>query len=142
MAGFSKYLAQAVFNMCLNPALASWTPPAAIYLGLHTSPPDDSTYGAEASFGNYRRVQIGSMTSSVLQGSPSTEWLVRAQNASAVVFPTSDGPDQTITHWAIWDHPNTGQGNILFSGAVGAPKTVAAGDALTIGNGQLMIDFK
>ncbi len=141
MAGFSKHLAQSVFNMTLNPAPVAYTPPTALYLGLHTAQPDDVTYGTEATFGGYTRAQIANMTSSIVAGATATDWILRAKNASVITFAASTGPDQAISHWAVWDSATPGTGNILYSGAAGSTKTISSGDVLTITNNQLVIDI-
>ena len=141
MAGFSKHLAQAIFNMTLNPSSSSYTPPVAIYLGLHTAQPDDVTYGNEATYGNYARALIQNMTSTIVAGATATDWILRARNATAITFNISDGPNEIITHWAVWDSPNKGTGNILYSGAAGSSRIISAGDALVVSDNQLVIDI-
>lgn len=142
MAGFSKYLAQAVFNMTLNPSKAAYSPPANVYLGLHTSATDDISYGTECSYSGYNRVVIPNMTSSVVAGDTAKDWNIRAKNTTALVFQASSGPTETVTHWAIWDSATPGTGNILYSGAAATSRVVQAGDSLVIQDGQLVVDIK
>lgn len=141
MSGMSKHLALAVFNMTLNPSRSPYALPSGIYLGLHTAAPDDLLYGSEASYGNYARAQISNMTSTVVAGLTADDWIIRCRNQTAITFNVSDGPDEIITHWAVWDNASKGQGNILYSGALGAPKTIVTGDAAICGDLQLVIDL-
>lgn len=142
MAGLSKYLALALFNMSLNPVRASYTPPDGLWLALHTAPPDDSTYGYEATFGAYARQALNSLTSLPTPGSLGNVDIV-VTNGSALVFPASTGPSpQTISHWAIWDRQAVGDGNILYSGSLGTPRLIAVGDSVVVPETSISISIK
>ena len=139
MAGLSKYLALAIFNMALNPIRAAFTPPDVIYLALHTAAPSDATYGNEVGYAGYARQLVSNLTAST-----GTEVLgeltVNVTNGTAFTFPNStDVVDYTITHWAIWDSQAVGTGNILISGALGTPRMVAVGAGLVIPQGSLQV---
>jgi len=143
MSGLSKYLALALFDASLNPVRASFTPPAGLYLGLHTAPPSDSTYGNEASFGAYARQPLNSLTAEPMAETVDGDVDILVTNGSALVFPESTGPSgQTITHWAIWDSPGAGEGNVLYSGSLGTPRLVSAGDSVVVPEGSISILIK
>lgn len=143
MAGLSKHLALSLFNMSLNPVRSAYTPPAGLFIGLHTGAPSDSTYGKEATFGAYVRRPINSLTAEDGAESIDGEVLLVVKNGSAVVFPASTGPaNQTITHWAIWDSEAVGDGNILYSGPLESPRLIAVGDSVVIPDGAITITIK
>lgn len=143
MAGLSKYLALALFNSSLNPVRAAFTPPAGLWLGLHTAAPSDSTYGNEATFGAYARQALNSLTAELAAETPSGHVDVIITNGSALVFPASTGPSgQTITHWAIWDSEAVGDGNVLYSGNLGSSRLIVVGDSVVIPEHNITITLK
>lgn len=143
MAGLSKYLALALFNMALNPVRASFTPPVGLWLALHTAPPSDSTYGHEATFGGYARQTLNSLTANPLPETAAGDVDIFVTNGSAVVFPESTGPTgQTITHWAIWDSATAGDGNVLFSGPLASSRLILVGDSVVVGEGNIALTIK
>ncbi len=143
MAGLSKHLALALFNMALNPVRASFTPPVGLWLALHTAPPSDSTYGSEATFGAYARQPLNSLTANPLPEDANGDVDIFVTNGSEVAFPASTGPaGQTITHWAIWDSATVGDGNILFSGALGSSRLILTGDSVVVGEGNIALTIK
>lgn len=140
MAGLSRYLALALFNMSLNPVRAAFTPPAGLWLALHTAAPSDSSYGNEATFGAYARQPINSLTAVTAPETPGGNVDIQITNGSAIVFPASTGPvPQTITHWAIWDSVTVGDGNILYSGTLSAARLIATADSVVIPEGNVSI---
>lgn len=143
MSGLSKYMALALFDATLNPARNTFPVPAGLWLGLHTSAPSDATYGNEATFGDYARQPLNSLTAQTATGVSSGDIDVVVTNGSALVFPASTGPaPQTITHWAIWDNAAVGDGNILYSGILGAPRLVVIGDSVLVPDGSLVITIR
>lgn len=143
MAGLSKYLAFALFNMSLNPVRSTFSPPSGLYVGLHTAAPSDSTYGNEATFAGYLRQPLNSLTAETLPETAGGNADVFVTNGSAVVFPQSSSTaGQTITHWAIWDSSVVGDGNILYSGALASPRLITTGDSVVITEGAIQITIK
>lgn len=136
MAGLSFYAAQRVFDLLLNPS----TRERAVYVALHRASVDDHAYGSEANCGAYARQPLNSMYSSAVVGASGEVTLV-AKNGGELVFPVSTGPDQSFTHWAIWDAAALGEGNVLFSGILTAGRTVAAGEAPYIRDNELTLYF-
>jgi hypothetical protein len=140
MAGLSRYLALALFNMSLNPVRAAFTPPPGLWLALHVAAPSDSSYGFEASFAGYTRQELASLTSVTAPETPGGNVDIQITNGSPVIFPEStDLQPQTISHWAIWDSANAGDGNILYSGALSAARLIAVGDSVVIPEGNISI---
>lgn len=143
MAGMSKYLALALFNMSLNPVRASYTPPAGLWLALHTAAPSDSTYGGEATYAGYARQPINSLTANTLAETPTGDINVSVTNGSAVIFPASTADTgQAITHWAIWDSEIVGDGNILYSGSLSVPRLIVNGDSAVVPETSITILLK
>ena len=143
MAGMSKYLALALFNMSLNPVRAAYTPPDGLWLALHTAPPSDSTYGNEVTFAGYVRQPVNSLTAETGPEDADGNVNVVVKNGSAIVFPQSTSDfSQIITHWAIWDSEATGSGNVLYSGSLGVPRMISNGDAVAIPEGNLALTLK
>ena len=143
MAGLSKHLALALFNMSLNPVRASYAPPLGLWIALHTDPPSDSTYGNEATYAGYARQPIGSLTAETVTGTGAGDVDLVVTNGSPLIYPASTATSgQTITHWSIWDSETAGDGNILYSGALGSSRLIVAGDSVVIPEGNLLIAFK
>ena len=143
MAGMSKYLAMALFNMSLNPARAAYTPPGGIWLALHTAPPSDATYGTEATYAGYERQPLNSLTATTQTETATGDVNVLVTNGSAVVFPPSySTTGQAITHWAIWDSQKVGDGNILYSGALSQSRQITNGDAAVVPETSITILIK
>jgi hypothetical protein len=143
MAGMSKHLALAVFNMSLNPVRAAYNPPDGLWISLHTGAPSDSYYGQEASYAGYARQPINSLTATTSAESPEGDVDITVTNGTAVIFaPSYSATDQTITQWAIWDRQAVGDGNILYSGSLGSSRTVSNGDSVVIPDFSLVLLIK
>lgn len=143
MAGLSKYLALALFNMSLNPVRASYTPPDGLWLALHTAAPSDSIYGQEATYAGYARQALNSFTANTLAEDAFGNVNVEVVNGSAIVFPASTAlTGQAITHWAIWDKLAVGDGNILYSGALSSPRLIVTGDSVVVPEASIILLIK
>lgn len=143
MSGLSKYLALALFNNSLNPVRSAYEPPTGLWLALHTAAPSDSTYGNEASYASYIRQPLTSLTATPQAETVGGDTDILVANGTAIVYPASTGAvGQTITHWAIWDSQAVGSGNVLYSGALGAARTVNSGDSVVVAQGQLTLTMK
>lgn len=141
MPGFSKALAQSIFDATLASSRANLTAKAGVYISLHTAAVDDNAPGNEATYSGYARVNIGSLMSSSTVG-VQPEQSIRATNASDINFPASTGATQTVTHWAVWSDPSSTAGsNLMYSGALSSSRSVQSGDVVVIPAGQLVIDL-
>lgn len=111
---------------------SDYTRPATLYIALFTSAPTDAGGGTEVSGGSYARAAVTNNSTNfpaAVAGSKS--------NATALTFAAATGAWGTVTHVAIFDSL-TG-GNMLFSGALNASKTIQSGDVYSISIGQLVI---
>lgn len=107
--------------------------PTALYVGLLTSTPTDSTAGTEVSGGSYARVTVnsslanwagtqGAGTTTASSGTSGT-----TSNNNAITFPAPTANWGTVTGVAVYDAASGG--NLLFYSALTASKTVNNGDA-------------
>ena len=103
------------------------TRPTAWYLALFTAAPSDAGGGAEVSGAGYARQPIAFTAAATPAGST-------ANNAS-ITFTASGGDFGSVSHIAIFD-AEVG-GNALWTGALGAARTVNNGDNLTFGIGAV-----
>jgi hypothetical protein len=142
MAGLSKYLALALFNMSLNPVRSNYSPPGGLWMALHTSAPSDATYGNEATYAGYVRQPVNSLTAGTgLEVAGDVDVVVK--NGSVIVFPASTAvAGQTITHWSIWDSAAAGDGNILYSGALTSSRLIVLGDSVVIPENAITITIQ
>lgn len=141
MPGFSRQIAQEIFNATLASSRTSLTAKSGVWMSLHTAAPDDNSGGNEATYAGYARVNIASlMTSSVTGSAP--EQTVQATNTGDINFPASTGATQTVTHWAIWSDQTLGtSANLMYSGALSSSRSVQSGDVVVIPAGQLVISL-
>ena len=141
MAGFSKGLAQAIFDATLASTRTALSAKPGVYMSLHTAAPDDTSGGNEATYSGYARVSIASvMTSSTVSATP--EQTVRATNNADINFPASTGATQTVSHWAIWSDASLGtSAYLMYSGALSSSRSVQSGDVVVIPAGTLIIDL-
>lgn len=141
MPGFSKALAQSIYNATLAPSRSNLTAKSGVWMSLHTAAPDDTSGGNEATYSGYARVNIGSLMSSSETGS-TPEGTIRATNSSDINFPASTGATQTVTHWAIWSDQTLGTSSyLMYSGSLSSSRSVQSGDVVVIPAGQLQIDL-
>ncbi len=95
------------------------------YVSLHTADPGEAGTQAtnEATFVGYARVAIPR------GGLSGVNWTVLANqvaNAASVQFAECTGGTETLTHFAFGQDAS-GAGQILVSGALGAPRNVSSG---------------
>lgn len=141
MPGFSKALAQQIFDATLASSRTSLTAKPGVWMSLHTAAPDDNSAGNEATYSGYARVNIASvMTSSTTGTAP--EQTITATNTADINFPASTGTTQTVTHWAIWSDQSLGTGAyLMYSGSLSSSRSVQSGDVVVIPSGQLSISL-
>lgn len=96
----------------------SYTPPAAVYMGLFTAAPSDAGGGTEVSGGGYARqaITFGAASSGVIA------------NTAAIDFSASGANFGTITHIGIFDASTAG--NLLDWKSLSA--SVVVNDAETL----------
>lgn len=99
-----------------------------LYVGLLTAAPSDSGGGTEVSGGSYARVAVNSTlanwagTQAAASTTASTGTGGQTSNNGSVTFPAPTANWGSITHFAVYDAPTTG--NLLYWAALGTPKTV------------------
>jgi len=121
---FSNYLETELLDHVF--AGNAYSAPAAVYVGLFTSNPDEDGSGTEVSGGSYAR-QAGSFT---VSGNTAT-------TTAAIEFPTATASWGTITHIGIYDASSAG--NLLAYAALTASKAIASGDVFRIPTGDIDI---
>lgn len=108
---------------------AAYTPPATVYLALHTADPTDDGSGAEANYTSYARTAI-------TFGAASSR---RVTQSGAVTFPASTGGSNTVTHWGVWDASSGG--NMLAHGAFVTSKSIVSGNTPSVATGVVYVEF-
>lgn len=121
---FSNYLETEILDHVFGGN--AYSAPATIYLGLHTSNPDEDDTGTEVSGGSYARQSMAFTVSGNT-----------ASNNAAVEFPTATGSWGTISHVGLYDASTAG--NLLAYAALTASKTIDSGDVFRVPSGDLDI---
>jgi hypothetical protein len=99
------------------------------FLALYTSDPTENNTGIEVSGGSYERQEV--------TFDPPVDGL--CVNSVQVNFPICTFSWGTITHAALFDAVSNG--NMLFFGQLGAPKTINASDQLLFSAGNISVGF-
>lgn len=110
--------------------VASYSPPATVYLGLSTADPlDDGSGWANPTYTGYARkaIAFGAAAARVI-----------AQNA-LVTFDACTLGSSICTHWGLWDVLSGG--NLMAHGSLSAPKTVVSGNTPSVASGQATVTF-
>jgi hypothetical protein len=123
MANLSTYLQNALLNAVLRNT--TYTSPGTVWVALYTSNPTAGDTGTEVSGGTYARA-------SITFNAPSGGAVTNTADVNITGMPAV-----TVTHIGI-RNASTG-GNLLFFGAVGAPKTTNVNDTYTIRAGDLTL---
>lgn len=137
MAGFSDYTAQATINYLL---LGTSMPSVSNrYLAIFTADPKDDNSGAanEVSGAWYARQIANSWTSPVSNPDGTSGTITK--NSTQISYAAVTGSSVTVTHWGLYDAV-TG-GNLMFSGALTASKTLNVSDVLTLAAEQLVMTW-
>ena len=132
---FTNFLEQKVLEHVFRNV--AYTSPTALYVGLFTSTPSDSTAGTEVSGGSYARQSVAfSFTS----GDPSS-----VTNTAQITFPTSTASWGTVPPAGIYDALTYGNflayAELTLSSdfSTSNPKTIATGDIFRISAGNLQV---
>lgn len=122
----------------------TFTPPATLYVSLHTGACSDSSAGTEVSGGSYARVGVTSSlanwagTQSAGSTTASSGTNGTTSNNGSITFPAPTGNWGSVTHFGIFDASTSG--NLLVCQALTASKTINNGDAApSFGAGALTI---
>lgn len=122
----SSYLAAEVAKYAFVTGSAA-AEPTAWYVGLHSADPG-LTGTSEISGSAYARQ--GSIAFTRTGG-------VVKNTGVAITFPTVTTTGYTVTHVSVWDASSTG--NLLITGALAVPKTLAVGEALSFASDELIL---
>mgnify|MGYP001549555794 CR=1 FL=1 len=125
MSAFSDYLEDELLDHVLRNA--AYTPPSAVYVGLHTTSPEDDDSGTEVSGGGYARQAA---TFAAASGGSAT-------TSATITFPEATADLGTITHFGLYDAAT--DGNLLYHGALDSAKVIGTGDTFEIQSGNLTI---
>ena len=121
---FSNYLENKVLGHVFGGA--AYTAASTLYLGLHTSNPDEDNSGTEVSGTAYVRQTVAfTVTNNT------------ASNTSAIEFPTAGGSWGTISHVGVYDASSNG--NLLAYAALSASKAIDTADVFRVPAGDLDI---
>lgn len=133
MAALSDYLEDALITHIFGNT--NYSRPATIYVALFTAAPNDAGGGTEVSGGSYARQGLDTGASS--------DWDAASGGATAntaeIAFPEASGDWGEVTHVGLFDAAT--EGNLLFHGALSAPKTVGNGDIFRINAGDLELSL-
>lgn len=121
----TNYLEDNLLNHVLRNT--AFTSPTTVYVALFTAAPGEAGGGTEVSGGSYAR-------QSVTFSAPASGVVA---NSGAVTFPTATAPWGTITHMAIFDAVTVG--NMLYYGALAAPKVVDTSDQISFANASITV---
>lgn len=145
-AGISDYLENKLTDHVLRGQ--TFTPAAALYVGLSTSACSDSATGTEVSGGSYARARYPASGSAAMAdwagtqsgGSTSASSGTGGQtsNNNAVSFATPSAGWGTVTHFFITDAVS-GAGNLYFCASLSVSKAINSGDTVTFPAGSITI---
>jgi hypothetical protein len=122
MAALSNYLETLLHNWHLTAGAA--TRPTSWFLGLATASADTGLTGEPSGNGYARQSITFSVTNDV------------ATNTNLLTFGPNTGSNWgAMSHFGIFDASTSG--NLLWHGALNAPKTVEVGDSLTVAIGDI-----
>jgi hypothetical protein len=131
MGALSNYLEEAVLNHVFrNIALGS---PATTYLALYTTDPGEADGGAEVSGGSYARQAVTFGAPAQIGGKATIK------NSVEIVFPVATADWGIIAFVGVRDLLTVG--NLLYYGAMTAPKTIGNTDQLKFAVDALVLDL-
>lgn len=125
---FSNYLENKLIDHTFGGT--AYSAPATLYLGLHTSNPDEDDSGTEVS------------TSGTAYGRQTIAFTVSGsacENTSAVEFATATAGYGTVTHVGVYDASSGG--NLLAYAQLTVSKTISTGDVFRVPAGDLDISL-
>lgn len=129
--GKSDYLENAILDHVLGGG--DYVRPATVYVSLHSADPTDTGSGAEISGSGYARAAVTNDETNWPSASGGQK-----SNGTVIAFAAASGGDWAeATHFGIWDASSGG--NLLYAGALTAPKTVEDGDTASFAAGELVI---
>lgn len=123
-----------VLALLFNATALSWNANGSLYVALHTGDPGEggSQTTSECAFGSYARQAVArSGAGWTVSGNTAT-------NAATISFPECTSGSETVTHVSIGT-ASGGAGQIVYSGALSASRSVSSGITLQFAAGALDI---
>jgi hypothetical protein len=117
MSGKSNYLEYKILDHVL--ATTAYAAPSAVYLSLHYTSPGENDSGTEVSTGGYAREEVSFNSAS--GGSATGPTTDKEFTASGAAW-------NGVAHFGIYDASSAG--NLLYYGALSAPKDITDGDSI------------
>lgn len=128
MGQITTFLEKKILDHILK--VASYTPPASIYMGFSTTTPNpDGTNFTAPTYTGYARKQV---TFNAAASRAIT-------NNGIVTFDPCSSGNNTLTYWGLFDQ--LAGGNLLGYAALSTPKQVVAGNTPTVGDQVAAISF-
>lgn len=134
MTSMTSYLQKKLLDHSLG--IASYTMPATVYLGLHTSDPGESgslTGEVSTSGSAYARISLATK----MNAADGTTGI--STNNVTITFGPATTDWGTITHVSVSDAATAG--NMLLKGALQIAQTLTIGTSVQYTTGQLSITF-
>jgi hypothetical protein len=112
----------------------AWRSGASRYIALHTADPGEAgtAVTSESAYGSYARQTVTAATGFTAAAGGSSS------NTALIQFPVCSGGSETITHVSIVT-TTSGAGQILYSGALNASRSVSSGIQPQFSIGALVI---
>lgn len=128
----SNYLENIILDFILG--AVAYTPPATIYIALHTANPTDvGNVGEVPSTNAYARLAYTNNLTNFPAASGGSK-----SNGVLGTFPTPTGAGWgDVTYFSLWDAP-TG-GNCLFVSNAFAAQTIQAGNTVSFASGSITV---
>lgn len=154
MAALSDFLENKIIDWLLRAqaigitgaTAAAGTGPAAVYVGLLTAAPTDSTAGTEVSGNAYARVTVTSAlaawagTQSAASTVASSGATGTTSNNASITFPTPTPAGWgTVVAFGVYDA--AAAGNLLFYAPLTVSKTINAGDSVSFAAAALTLQI-
>lgn len=129
----SNYLEVELLDHIVGGGSRDWSPPAAIYVKLHTGDPGEA--GTANASAETDRKGITSNT----EWGPAGSGTVATTTNGDVTWTAWDAGAETISWISLWDDPTAG--NCLWAIQLTAPRSVTNGDTFTIPAGDLSLSL-
>ena len=117
MSGKSNYLEYKILDHVL--ATTAYAAPDSVFLSLHYTSPGENDSGTEVSTGGYAREEVSFNSAS--GGSATGPTTDKEFTASGAAW-------NGVAHFGIYDASSAG--NLLYYGALSAPKDITDGDSI------------
>lgn len=129
MGQLTSYTEKKILDHLLK--VASYSPPATVYLGLSTADPTyDGSGWADPTYTGYARKAI-------TFAAAGSRAIVQT---GVVTFDACTLGSSTVIYWGIWDQLAAG-GNLLAYGALSVQKGIVAGNTPSVASGQVSVSF-